>query len=475
MVMPIDIISRSLKDIGALEAGETPTPEAAQDAFDLLNDMIDQWSNESMMVYYKNEIIFPIVPGQTQYTIGPTGEIGAGFTGYISGNTLTVANTNVNNFAGTGSINSSTLTITSVSSGALQVGSIITGASIPSGTSILSFGTGNGGVGTYTISQSLFINNESITANAPIITSGAISNGQYLTTTYGVNMNLSQGTQIVAFNTGAGGNINEAGTYTLNNYVTTPNPAFTGSISGTTLTVSAVSAGYLGVGCVVSGTGVTSGTKITAVLTGSGGVGIYTVSASQTVSSTSMTGTVTPFPITAYYQRPLSISSCFVRINTNSNGIPVQNGGLDYPVAVLSLEEYEMIGLKTLNGPWPKALYYQPTELLGNIFVWPNPSQGEMHLFTDNIFSRYSSVNDTIQLPQGYTNALRWNLAYFLMPMYGKASPVQISMIQKNAQEAKATVKRTNMKPPQVARYADALLVGRQKDAGWILSGGFFR
>ena len=38
MALPIDIISRALKDIGALEAGETPTPEAAQDAFDMLND-----------------------------------------------------------------------------------------------------------------------------------------------------------------------------------------------------------------------------------------------------------------------------------------------------------------------------------------------------------------------------------------------------------------------------------------------------
>jgi len=148
---------------------------------------------------------------------------------------------------------------------------------------------------------------------------------------------------------------------------------------------------------------------------------------------------------------------------------------LDYPVAVLSLEEYEMIGLKTLNGPWPKALYYQPTELLGNIYLWPNPAQGEMHMFTDNIFSSYTSLYDTIQLPQGYINALRWNLAYFLMPMYGKASQTQIAMVTKNANDAKATVKRTNMKPPQVARYADALLVGRQKDAGWILSGGFFR
>ena len=69
MTAPIDIISRALKDIGALEAGETPTPEATQDAFEMLNDMIDQWSNEDMMVFYKTEIIFPIVPGQTQYTI----------------------------------------------------------------------------------------------------------------------------------------------------------------------------------------------------------------------------------------------------------------------------------------------------------------------------------------------------------------------------------------------------------------------
>ena len=90
MTQPIDIISRALKDIGALEAGETPTPEAAQDAFDMLNDLVDQWSNEEMMVFYKNEIVFPIVPGQTQYTIGPGGQIGAIVTGSISGNILTI-------------------------------------------------------------------------------------------------------------------------------------------------------------------------------------------------------------------------------------------------------------------------------------------------------------------------------------------------------------------------------------------------
>ena len=323
MAKALDIISRALKDIGALEAGEVPTPEAAQDAFDMLNDMIDQWSNEDMMVFYKTEIIFPIVSGQTQYTIGPGGQVGSIFTGSISGNILTIS---------------------SIQSGAISLGMTLSGAGIASGTTI------------------------------------------------------------TAFATGAGGNVNEAGTYLVN-----------------------------------------------------------------------INQNVTSETINAYYQRPLQIDSAFVRINTNSNGVPIINGGLDYPVAILNVNDYEMIGLKTLNGSWPKALYYQPAETLGNIFVWPNPSQGEMHMFADTIFTRYTNLNDNINLPQGYTMALRWCLAERLMPMYGKASQVQIAMIQQYAAQGKATVKRTNMKPVQSARFADSILSSRQKDAGWILSGGFFR
>ena len=63
----------------------------------------------------------------------------------------------------------------------------------------------------------------------------------------------------------------------------------TGSISTTTLTVTAVASGTISVGDVISGPGVTAGTYITAILTGTGGVGTYTVSASQTVASETIT------------------------------------------------------------------------------------------------------------------------------------------------------------------------------------------
>lgn len=59
--------------------------------------------------------------------------------------------------------------------------------------------------------------------------------------------------------------------------------------AGTTLTVTAVTSGTLKVGSVLSGSGVTAGTTITALGTGTGGTGTYTVSASQNVSSTAIT------------------------------------------------------------------------------------------------------------------------------------------------------------------------------------------
>jgi len=65
-----------------------------------------------------------------------------------------------------------------------------------------------------------------------------------------------------------------------------------GSISGTILNVASFASGIpLSIGMTISGTGVTVGTTITGFLTGSGGAGTYTVSASQTVSSTAITGT----------------------------------------------------------------------------------------------------------------------------------------------------------------------------------------
>lgn len=66
--------------------------------------------------------------------------------------------------------------------------------------------------------------------------------------------------------------------------------SFTGSISGTVLTISAFASGTLPRGTYIKGTGVTAGTKIVSYGTGTGAnTGTYNLNISQTVSSTAMT------------------------------------------------------------------------------------------------------------------------------------------------------------------------------------------
>lgn len=104
---------------------------------------------------------------------------------------------------------------------------------------------------------------------------------------------------------------------------------FTGSISGTTLTISAVTSGVLRVGSFITGTGVTAGTYITALGTGTGGAGTYTVSASQSVVSTTITSGDT-FKIALYTSSAtLDSSTTAYTASNESSGTGYTAGGED--------------------------------------------------------------------------------------------------------------------------------------------------
>jgi len=118
------------------------------------------------------------------------------------------------------------------------------------------------------------------------LTVSAVSRGTLAIGDVVSHSSIAQTATITGLGTGTGG----TGTYTLT--YTGSTSSVTGSISGTTLTVTAVGSGTVIIGQVLTGTGVTSGTTIVSQLTGTtGGVGTYVVSASQTVSSTTITGT----------------------------------------------------------------------------------------------------------------------------------------------------------------------------------------
>lgn len=96
--------------------------------------------------------------------------------------------------------------------------------------------------------------------------------------------------------------------------------AFTGSIATTTLTVSAMALGsdIIRTGMIITGTGVTANTCIEGQLTGTpGGAGTYTVSISQTVSSTSITGALAS-KVTVTYPGVYNIQFSAQVINTDT-------------------------------------------------------------------------------------------------------------------------------------------------------------
>lgn len=137
------------------------------------------------------------------------------------------------------------MTVTAVTgTGSLAVGASITGAGVAGGTTIASLGTGLGGTGTYILN----------TIDLQTVSSEAM---------------------------------------TASN---APAPAFavsSGYIVGTTLHVTTVTSGELAVGQLLSATGILPNTVITAILTGEGGVGTYTVSQSQTLFSSGTPGAFT--------------------------------------------------------------------------------------------------------------------------------------------------------------------------------------
>jgi hypothetical protein len=79
----LDLITGALRNINALESGETPNAQDANDALQVLNDMLESWTIEKLFVFSSNEQRFVFTPGTYQYTIG--NPIAGTFTGTVTG------------------------------------------------------------------------------------------------------------------------------------------------------------------------------------------------------------------------------------------------------------------------------------------------------------------------------------------------------------------------------------------------------
>ena len=69
-----DQINGALRLIGMLAEGEVPSAETSQDALTALNQMIDSWNTERLMIFNTLDQVFTWPAGEIQRHLGPTGE-----------------------------------------------------------------------------------------------------------------------------------------------------------------------------------------------------------------------------------------------------------------------------------------------------------------------------------------------------------------------------------------------------------------
>lgn len=69
----LDLICASLRSIGVLASGEAPSASEATDGLTALNNLIDSWSTQSMLIPNQIAETFPLVASQQTYTMGVGG------------------------------------------------------------------------------------------------------------------------------------------------------------------------------------------------------------------------------------------------------------------------------------------------------------------------------------------------------------------------------------------------------------------
>jgi len=201
----------------------------------------------------------------------------------ISGNTITALSTNSNiSFVttGTGGIVLNNLkfyqnTITNISPGAIT--------SFVESTNTVTF-TGSIANGTNVVFTGSITNSVLNVTSTP--SGSGLAVGQIITGT-----GIAANTYIISNISGTG--TSSTSSWTISNYQTVASGTITATF--TILTVTGTPSGTIQSGMAITGGTVSAGTSIIALGSGSGGAGTYYVTPAQTVTSTSLTGTVTGF------------------------------------------------------------------------------------------------------------------------------------------------------------------------------------
>lgn len=113
--------------------------------------------------------------------------------------------------------------------------------------------------------------------------------------------------------------------------------------------------------------------------------------------------------------RPTKLEAAFVRqINVPQPNSP------DYPLQVIeSKEDYSLITVKQQTS-FPAFIFLETAWPLGVLHPWPVPLSAiyELHIIVRQLLPTFKTLGEVINLPDGYEDAIQFNLAVRLAAIY---------------------------------------------------------
>lgn len=142
--------------------------------------------------------------------------------------------------------------------------------------------------------------------------------------------------------------------------------------------------------------------------------------------------------------RPDRLEGAYMVQTNVDNGLPVS-----FPLTLISAyEDYARIAIKDLQS-WAQYVFYDGDYPVGNVYFWPIPQASifDLHVLTKEPLPQFTSLSQIVQIPPPYQEAILYNLAARLAPLYGMKPDPTITAI---AQASLSTLQNSNTQIPRL-------------------------
>jgi hypothetical protein len=140
----------------------------------------------------------------------------------------------------------------------------------------------------------------------------------------------------------------------------------------------------------------------------------------------------------------------------------------EYPLTLLTREEYARIPQKALTAEYPQALTYEPTYPNGTLTVYPVPTTAPtLVLYYPTAITSAVTLDTVLSYPPGYEEALQYQLAKRLAPLFRQP---WTALLEDLARTSLARIQIANVKvePSRV----DAALLSGDRGGRWNINTG---